>query len=132
MPRNLTVPIFTPGEIIGVDVGGTIQFYAITLGGDLSPAGRAADPAPSDPLTIDPTTHQAVPTTRETPLEFLNPMLSVRAYNVLKREGVHTIGNLLDFYEGNGEDGFADMRNMGQKAQDEIVDRIRLLQGVLT
>jgi DNA-directed RNA polymerase alpha subunit len=48
------------------------------------------------------------------PIEELN--LSVRGYNVLKREGVNTVGELC----AKTRDDLYDMRNMGVKAVDQI------------
>ena len=52
------------------------------------------------------------------PIEALN--LSVRSYNCLKREGVHTIGELLTRSEAD----LMDIRNFGQKSIDEVKDSL--------
>lgn len=52
------------------------------------------------------------------PIEALN--LSVRSYNCLKREGVHTIGELLTRSEAD----LMDIRNFGQKSIDEVKDAL--------
>jgi len=46
--------------------------------------------------------------------------LSVRAYNVLKREGVHTVRDIID----RGFEAVSTMRNMGDRATQEIVDKL--------
>lgn len=48
------------------------------------------------------------------PIEQLD--LTVRSYNCLKREGVHTVGELL----GRSEVDLMDIRNFGQKSIDEV------------
>jgi len=48
------------------------------------------------------------------PIEQLD--LTVRSYNCLKREGVHTVGELL----GRSEADLMDIRNFGQKSIDEV------------
>lgn len=50
------------------------------------------------------------------PIETLN--LTVRGFNVLKREGVNTLGDLLE-----AEDRLADMRNIG-KALPEVIGHV--------
>jgi DNA-directed RNA polymerase subunit alpha len=52
------------------------------------------------------------------PIEALN--LSVRSYNCLKREGVHSIGELLTRSEAD----LMDIRNFGQKSIDEVKDSL--------
>lgn len=48
------------------------------------------------------------------PVEDLN--LTVRSYNCLKREGIHTVGELV----GRSEQDLMDIRNFGQKSIDEV------------
>lgn len=51
-------------------------------------------------------------------LEFIEELdLTVRAYNVLKREGVHTVEKLLELTAAD----LYDMRNMGQGGVDSVV-----------
>ncbi|MBE7163236.1 MAG: DNA-directed RNA polymerase subunit alpha, partial [Williamsia herbipolensis] len=42
--------------------------------------------------------------------------LTVRSYNCLKREGIHTVGELV----GRTEADLLDIRNFGQKSIDEV------------
>jgi DNA-directed RNA polymerase subunit alpha len=42
--------------------------------------------------------------------------LTVRSYNCLKREGIHTVGELV----GRSEADLLDIRNFGQKSIDEV------------
>jgi DNA-directed RNA polymerase subunit alpha len=48
------------------------------------------------------------------PVEDLN--LTVRSYNCLKREGIHTVGELV----GRSEADLLDIRNFGSKSIDEV------------
>jgi len=48
------------------------------------------------------------------PIEDLD--LTVRSYNCLKREGIHTVGELV----GRSEADLLDIRNFGQKSIDEV------------
>jgi len=54
----------------------------------------------------------------ERPVEQLE--LSVRALNCLKREGIHTLGDLLECTE----EDLMDIRNFGQKSVDEVKDKL--------
>ncbi len=54
----------------------------------------------------------------ERPVEQLD--LSVRALNCLKREGVHTLGDLLECTE----EDLLDIRNFGQKSVDEVIEKL--------
>jgi DNA-directed RNA polymerase alpha subunit len=63
----------------------------------------------------------------EDPIEALD--LTVRTFNVLMREGIHTIGQAIAIYDEKGSDGFVEMRNMGEKGVTEIVSHIQRLRG---
>lgn len=52
------------------------------------------------------------------PVEQLD--LTVRSYNCLKREGIHTVGELL----GRSEADLMDIRNFGAKSIDEVKDKL--------
>ena len=55
------------------------------------------------------------------PVEDLN--LSVRSYNCLKREGVNTVGELVQ----KSEQELTDIRNFGQKSIDEVKEKLEEL-----
>lgn len=64
--------------------------------------------------------------TREDSLELLP--LSARSSNCLRRAGIHTVGQLLDY----PADKWLDIRNLGQKSADELTSlaaRIRAGDG---
>lgn len=44
---------------------------------------------------------------------------ALRTYNVLKREGLHTIGDVLAW----SEEQLLDVRNMGGRSMDEIIEK---------
>ena len=46
--------------------------------------------------------------------------LSVRSYNCLKREGIHTVGELV----ARSEEDLLDIRNFGSKSIDEVRDTL--------
>ena len=54
----------------------------------------------------------------EIPIEDLN--LTQRSYNCLKREGIHTIGELVK----RSEQDLLDIRNFGQKSIDEVKEKL--------
>jgi DNA-directed RNA polymerase alpha subunit len=58
----------------------------------------------------------------ERPIEELG--LTVRTYNLLKREGVNTVGDLLDFHDGRGVNGMSEIRNFNKPSVDEVVRRV--------
>lgn len=53
-----------------------------------------------------------------TPVEELN--LTVRSYNCLKREGIHTVGELVS----RSEQDLLDIRNFGSKSIDEVKEKL--------
>ncbi|MDD6373217.1 MAG: DNA-directed RNA polymerase subunit alpha [Bifidobacteriaceae bacterium] len=55
------------------------------------------------------------------PIEDLN--LTQRSYNCLKREGIHTIGELIS----HTEQDLLDIRNFGMKSIDEVKDKLQAL-----
>ncbi len=57
----------------------------------------------------------------ELPLTIESMDLSVRAYNCLKRAGIKTLDDLLEI---DTFDGFLNIRNLGRKSTDEIVNKI--------
>ena len=54
------------------------------------------------------------------PIEDLN--MSVRSYNCLKREGIHTVGELVTRSEAD----LMDIRNFGAKSIDEV--KVKLIE----
>ncbi|MGH3656741.1 MAG: DNA-directed RNA polymerase subunit alpha C-terminal domain-containing protein, partial [Micromonosporaceae bacterium] len=52
------------------------------------------------------------------PVEDLN--LTVRSYNCLKREGIHTVGELIS----RSEQDLLDIRNFGAKSIDEVKQKL--------
>lgn len=55
--------------------------------------------------------------------------LSTRAFNLLKREDVDTVGDLLSFFDRKGTEGLDAMRNMRPEDRDEIVAQVSRLRG---
>ena len=65
-------------------------------------------------VTVGPAEDEALPSDYAITVEELN--LSVRSYNCLKREGVNTVGDLVQKSEAE----LMDIRNFGQKSIDEV------------
>ena len=104
--KRLDLTVFEPGETIGtLSADGSVMLWQVTDGGTLVAADRRLM-FPDDAS-----------------IEVLG--LSVRGYNVLKREGVSTVGELLAFYRDRGED-LDQVRNIGPAAQ-EIRDAVARL-----
>lgn len=83
-------------------------------------------PVPSWPTPADPDTpagQVAVPNASNSPIAVLD--LSVRAYNALKRSGIHTIGKLAAL----SRDDLKGIRNIGPTTIAEIETRLAAYQG---
>jgi len=62
------------------------------------------------------------------PLEELD--LSVRSYNCLKRKGLNTLSDIIDFVKDNKQAWYARVRNLGKKSADEVARKVFELTGV--
>ena len=106
---RLILDVETDGSISpkeAVASAGTTLSELVNLFGDL---------AESQGLTVGPATQDTTPTgDMAIVIEDLN--LSVRSYNCLKREGVNTVGELVQKSEAE----LMDIRNFGQKSIDEV------------
>src|SRR5947209_2509570 len=65
-------------------------------------------------VTVGPAEDEQMPSDYQITIEELN--LSVRSYNCLKREGINTVGDLVQ----KSESELMDIRNFGQKSIDEV------------
>ena len=73
-----------------------------------------AELADAASVTVGPADDEQMPSDYGITIEELN--LSVRSYNCLKREGINTVGDLVQKSEGE----LMDIRNFGQKSIDEV------------
>ncbi|NHN55156.1 DNA-directed RNA polymerase subunit alpha [Calidifontibacter sp. DB0510] len=85
-------------ELFGLARELNVEAEGIDMGPSASDAAMAADMA--------------------LPIEDLD--LTVRSYNCLKREGIHTVGELV----GRSEADLLDIRNFGAKSIDEVKDKL--------
>jgi DNA-directed RNA polymerase subunit alpha len=111
--KELNLTVFEPGDMLGtMSKDGKVAVFTVSPLGDLVPSDNRMF---ASGLNL------------EDPIEALN--LTVRTYNVLKREQVNTIGEMVAIYDEKGRDGFINFRNMGEKCIDEIVEHINRLRG---
>src|SRR5437879_4492076 len=97
--------------------GASLELGAVgAAGGALAGlVNRFGDRAESQGLTVGPAADQQV-LTGDLALTIEELNLSVRSYNCLKREGVNTVGELVQKSEAE----LMDIRNFGQKSIDEV------------
>lgn len=99
-----------PREAVA-SAGGTL-LELVQLFSELAEAAR---------VTVGPVEDESVPSDYAITVEELN--LSVRSYNCLKREGINTVGDLLQKSEAE----LMDIRNFGQKSIDEVRSKLEEL-----
>jgi DNA-directed RNA polymerase subunit alpha len=80
-----------------------------------------SDLAETDSVTVGPAEDDSAPSDYAITIEELN--LSVRSYNCLKREGLNTVGDLVQ----KSETELMDIRNFGQKSIDEVKAKLEEL-----
>ncbi len=100
----------TPREALA-SAGGTL-LELVQLFGDLADAQS---------MQVGPAEDDSVPSDYAITVEELN--LSVRSYNCLKREGINTVGDLVEKSEAE----LMDIRNFGQKSIDEVKAKLEEL-----
>lgn len=112
--RHLDLQVFESGDLIGtMSQDGKVSVWTV------NPEGI---PVVSDSRLFGNSTDL----TPESEIELMN--LTVRTYNILKRERINTVGELLKFIDEKGVDGLLDLRNFGQKCVDEVMVWIRKLR----
>lgn len=62
------------------------------------------------------------------PIEELD--LSVRAYNCLKRRGLNTVGEVIDFVQQGPPEWYRRVRNLGVKSADEVARKVFQVTGI--
>ena len=77
-----------------------------------------SDLAEAPSVAVGPAEDESVPSDYGITVEELN--LSVRSYNCLKREGINTVGDLVQKSEAE----LMDIRNFGQKSIDEVKTKL--------
>jgi dipeptidase len=106
MARQLDLTVFEPGDTVGtMSSDGHVALWTVTTVGDLVRADSKLF-GNVNGFTL------------ETPIEQLD--LQVRTYNLLKREGIDTVDELLTFCHEKDNEAMLTIRNMGQKNVAEI------------
>ena len=82
-----------------------VELFGLARELNLEAEGIDIGPSPADAFVAE---------QLSTPIESLD--LTVRSYNCLKREGIHTVGELI----GRSEADLLDIRNFGSKSIDEV------------
>jgi DNA-directed RNA polymerase subunit alpha len=112
---RLILDVETDGSITAreavASAGGTLQ-ELVNLFGELAEAAS---------VTVGPAEDESQPSDYAITVEELN--LSVRSYNCLKREGINTVGDLVQKSEAE----LMDIRNFGQKSIDEVKAKLEEL-----
>src|SRR5215831_19175777 len=104
------------GRGVMVDVGGRIiEKFAANLATQLASGGQVAGPAGSPGATGTAASSDGA---RQLPIEDLH--LPVRAYNSLRREGIHTVGDLA----ARNESDLLAIANLGPQSVSEIKQKL--------
>ncbi|MGD8215972.1 DNA-directed RNA polymerase subunit alpha [Aestuariimicrobium sp. Y1814] len=98
-------PSITPRDAVASAGRTLVELFGLARELNLDAEGIEIGPSPVD---------EQLAQDLAMPVEDLN--LTVRSYNCLKREGIHTVGELL----GRSEQDLLDIRNFGSKSIDEV------------
>jgi len=100
-----TKPSITPRDAVASAGKTLVELFGLARELNVEAEGIDIGPSPSD---------AALMADLALPIEDLD--LTVRSYNCLKREGIHTVGELV----GRSEADLLDIRNFGSKSIDEV------------
>jgi len=110
--KHLDLSCYEPGDMLAtMSKDGKVAVFTVSPNGEL---------VPSDNRIF------ATGLSMDDPIEALN--LTVRTYNCLKREGIHTVEQMADLYD-KGQEAMFEIRNFGQKSVDEVGQHVRRLRG---
>lgn len=104
-----TKPSITPRDAVASAGRTLVELFGLAHELNVEAEGIDIGPSPVDVFHVE---------QMGTPIEQLD--LSVRSYNCLKREGIHSVGELV----GRSEADLLDIRNFGQKSIDEVKDKL--------
>jgi DNA-directed RNA polymerase subunit alpha len=110
--------------ILDVETNGSIsprEAVASAGGTLLELVNLFSELAEATSVTVGPAEDESMPSDYAITVEELN--LSVRSYNCLKREGINTVGDLVEKSEAE----LMDIRNFGQKSIDEVKAKLEEL-----
>jgi DNA-directed RNA polymerase subunit alpha len=100
-----TKPCMLPRDAVASAGRTLVELFGLARELNLDAEGIDIGPSPTDAFVAE---------QLSTPIEQLD--LTVRSYNCLKREGIHTVGELI----GRSEADLLDIRNFGAKSIDEV------------
>ncbi|MGB7983347.1 MAG: DNA-directed RNA polymerase subunit alpha [Candidatus Nanopelagicales bacterium] len=89
-----------------------VELFGLARELNVNAEGIEIGPSPADELVAE---------QLSTPIESLD--LTVRSFNCLKREGIHTVGELISRSEAD----LMDIRNFGSKSIEEVKDKLNTL-----
>jgi DNA-directed RNA polymerase subunit alpha len=100
-----TKPCMTPADAVASAGKTLVELFGLAHELNVAAEGIDIGPSPDDERQAE---------ILSTPIESLE--LTVRSFNCLKREGIHTVGELI----GRSEADLMDIRNFGSKSIDEV------------
>ncbi|MDO5493465.1 MAG: DNA-directed RNA polymerase subunit alpha [Nesterenkonia sp.] len=104
-----TKPAVTPRDSLASAGTTLVELFSLARELNVAAEGIEIGPSPTD---------AALAADMALPIEDLE--LTVRSYNCLKREGIHTVGELV----ARSEADLMDIRNFGAKSIDEVKDKL--------
>lgn len=104
-----TKPSISPRDAVASAGRTLVELFGLTRELNMDAEGIEIGPSPVDEQYAE---------NLSTPVEDLS--LSVRSYNCLKREGIHTVGELVS----RSEQDLLDIRNFGSKSIDEVKEKL--------
>ncbi len=104
-----TKPSMTPRDAVASAGRTLVELFGLAHELNVEAEGIDVGPSPVDVFHTE---------QMGTPIEQMD--LSVRSYNCLKREGIHTVGELVTRSEAD----LLDIRNFGQKSIDEVKEKL--------
>ncbi len=104
-----TKPCILPRDAMASAGGTLVELFGLARELNVHAEGIEIGPSPVD---------EQIAESLNLPVEDLD--LSVRSYNCLKREGIHTVGELV----ARSEEDLLDIRNFGSKSIDEVKETL--------
>ena len=116
--KQLKILVVPAGDFFAIQTQQGLTFYQAGADGEAAPVGHASPPPSLKPLLTD---NEGEVVTRDTKIEALG--LTVRVFNVLKREGFDTVGQIIE-KSAETPGYWYQLRNIGGKGADELAARV--------
>ena len=107
-----TKPSITPRDALASAGKTLVELFGLARELNVDAEGIDIGPSPTDAYVAE---------QLSTPIEQLD--MTVRSYNCLKREGIHTVGEVITRSEAD----LMDIRNFGAKSIDEVKEKLAQL-----